>query len=161
LLGDPTGQLQLLPDLPLGDRAPWDQYRRLHPAGGRLPAPAHETHPRAGPPTPVTNTTADAAVAAGFLLIVPNTRTGDGYYVDSDYTGPQAQDILDAIAHEESIRHIGKLYLFGFSMGSMGAISIGLNHPGMFAGIGAVAAFSDDFELEARLVVSANQVLES
>jgi pimeloyl-ACP methyl ester carboxylesterase len=113
-----------------------------------------------GYPTPVVNTTADAAVAAGFIEIVPNTRTGDGYYVDSKYDGPQAQDILDAIAHERSIRHIGKLYLFGFSMGSMGALSIGLNHPGMFAGLGAIAAFSDDFELEARVTSLGNTGLE-
>ncbi len=121
---------------------------------------ADSTNKSGGYPTPVTNSTADAAVAAGFLLIVINTRTGDGYYVNSNFTGPQAQDVLDAIAHEESIRHIGKLYLYGFSMGSMGAISIALNHRGMFAGVGAVAAFSDDFELQGRLIYSGNSVLE-
>jgi pimeloyl-ACP methyl ester carboxylesterase len=112
-----------------------------------------------GYPTPVTNSTADAAVAAGFIEIVINTRTSDGFFVNSKYDGPQAQDVLDAIAHEESIRHIGKLYIFGFSMGSMGALSIGLNHPGMFAGIGAVAAFSDDFELEGRVQYLGNTAL--
>lgn len=121
---------------------------------------AQNTSQEGGYPTPVTNTTADAAVADGFILIVINTRTGDGYYVNSKYDGPQGQDVLDAIAHEESIRHIGKLYIFGFSMGSMGALSLGLNHPGMFAGIGAVAAFSDDFELEGRLIAAGNTPLE-
>ncbi len=80
--------------------------------------------------------------------------------MDSSFDGPQGQDVLDAIAHEQALRHIGKLYIFGFSMGSMGAISLGLNHPGLFAGVGAVAAFSDDFELEGRLVFTGNDVLQ-
>ncbi len=88
-----------------------------------------------------------AASAAGYLLIVPNTRTGDGYYTDSPYTGPQAQDILDAITHEESLRNVSRLYLFGFSMGGMGTLAIGLAHPGLFAGLGAIATESDIYEL--------------
>lgn len=115
-------------------------------------SPTETTPQRGGYPTIVYNTTANAAVDAGFILLVPNTRTGTGFYVDSKYTGPQAQDVLDAIAHEKVLRHIGKVYLYGFSMGSFGALSIGLNHPGMFAGLGAAAAFSDDFELENHLL---------
>ncbi|HYK94093.1 MAG TPA: hypothetical protein VEY07_08665, partial [Thermoplasmata archaeon] len=78
-----------------------------------------------------------AAAAAGFLLISINTpRTTSGFYVNSQYTGPEEQDVLDAIAHEESIRHVGHLYLFGSSMGTLGTYSLAGHHPGMFTGIG-------------------------
>jgi S-formylglutathione hydrolase FrmB len=100
-----------------------------------------------GYPTALDNETMNETSAAGFILIVPNTRTDDGFYVDSLYTGPQAQDILDAIATEKTLRLIGAVYLYGFSMGSMGALSIGLQHPGEFAGIGSIATFSDIYQL--------------
>ncbi|MCI4360226.1 MAG: hypothetical protein L3J91_00820, partial [Thermoplasmata archaeon] len=92
-------------------------------------------------------TTESAASDAGFILVVPNTRTGNGFYLDSPYTGPQAQDIQDAITTEESLRLIGSVYLYGFSMGGMGSLSIGLQHPTEFAGLGAIATFSDIYEL--------------
>lgn len=96
---------------------------------------------------PEVETTVDAASAAGFILLVADTRTGDGYYTDSPYTGPQAQDILDAIAHEQALRRIDRTYLYGFSMGGMGALALGLAHPGLFAGLGAIATESDMYEL--------------
>jgi pimeloyl-ACP methyl ester carboxylesterase len=108
---------------------------------------ASETTPMPGGyPTSTPSTTLDAAAAAGFILIVPNTRTGVGFYTDSPYTGPQAQDVLDAIDHEESLRSIGPVFLYGFSMGAMGTMSIGLSHPTRFAGLGAIATFSDLYE---------------
>jgi len=106
-----------------------------------------ETTPMSGGyPTATPTTTLDAASAAGLILLFPNTRTGVGFYTDSPYTGPQAQDILDAIAHEQGRRLISATYLYGFSMGAMGAMSIGLAHPTMFAGLGAIATFSDLYE---------------
>lgn len=96
----------------------------------------------------VDNNTANASSSVGFILLDPASRTGDGYYVDSANTGPQAQDVLDAIVHEQSLRHIGPVYLYGFSMGAMGAMEIGLAHPQLFAGLGAIATESDIYELE-------------
>ena len=75
-----------------------------------------------GYPTAVNLTTVQVAIQDGFLLILPNTRTGAGWYSDSAYTGPQEQDILDAIDHEQQLRSVGALYLYGFSMGSIGAV---------------------------------------
>ncbi len=100
-----------------------------------------------GYPTGVDLGTATAASDAGYILIVPNTRTGDGFYIDSPYTGPQAQDIQDAIQSEKSLRLVGSVYLFGFSMGGMGSLSIGLQHPSEFAGLAAIATFSDIYQL--------------
>jgi pimeloyl-ACP methyl ester carboxylesterase len=107
---------------------------------------AHSTPMPGGYPTTLDNETMNDTSAAGFILLVPNTRTDDGFYIDSQYTGPQAQDIQDAIASEEARRLVGLVYLYGFSMGSMGALSIGLQHPGEFAGIGSVATFSDIYQ---------------
>jgi pimeloyl-ACP methyl ester carboxylesterase len=87
-----------------------------------------------------------AAQADGFILISLNTRTGSGFYVNSPYTGPQQQDVLDAIAHEKSIRDVGKVYLFGSSMGSMGAYAIASQYPGLISGIGAAAECPDAYE---------------
>lgn len=99
----------------------------------------------------VVPTTAQAAVNAGMILIDPCTRTGSGWYINSNYTGPQEQDILDALAHEQSVRHVGAVYLFGVSMGSIGALEIGLDHPKLFQGLGAIASFTDYFEMYAFL----------
>ncbi|HZY71042.1 MAG TPA: alpha/beta hydrolase-fold protein [Thermoplasmata archaeon] len=97
--------------------------------------------------TNVTNSTATAAAASGFILILPNTRTGDGWYLDSPYTGPQAQDVLDAITHERALRSVGPVYVFGVSMGATGALALALHHPSLFTGAGAIAGFSDPFML--------------
>ena len=88
-----------------------------------------------------------AAQAAGYILISINTpRTDSGFYVNSRYTGPEEQDVLDAIAHEKGIRSIGSLYIFGSSMGTVGAYSLVGHHPGEFAGIGALNSCPDMFE---------------
>ncbi len=88
-----------------------------------------------GPPT-IAN-----ASAFGFILISLNTRTSAGFYVNSPYTGPQEQDVLDAISHEAALRSIRSdaVFLFGTSMGSIGAWSIAGHHPTLFRGIGAIA----------------------
>lgn len=86
------------------------------------------------------------AAAWGYILIVVNTRTGTGFYINSPYTGPQEQDVWDAIHSEESRRAITSLYLFGSSMGTMGTFEIAGETPSAFKGIGAVLSFSDYFE---------------
>src|SRR5580658_7837529 len=43
------------------------------------------------------------ASSAGFILISLNTRLLDGFYINSPCGGPEEQDVLDAIAHEESL----------------------------------------------------------
>ncbi len=88
-----------------------------------------------------------AARSHGFLLIALNTRTGDGFYVNSPFTGPQQTDVLDAIAHEEEIRSVASLYLVGDSMGSVGALQIADHLPGAFAGIGSIEGCTDVFEM--------------
>jgi pimeloyl-ACP methyl ester carboxylesterase len=88
-----------------------------------------------------------AAQAAGFLLISINTpRTSSGFYVNSQYTGPGEQDVLDAITHEQSLRHVGPVYVFGSSMGTVGAYSLAGHHPGLFAGIGVLNSCPDAYE---------------
>lgn len=87
-----------------------------------------------------------AAQADGYILISINTRTNDGFYVNSPYSGPQQQDVVDAVHHEEALRHIGKLYVFGTSMGSVGSLALGLNHVLPVAGIGAINSCTDVFE---------------
>ncbi|HYK93697.1 MAG TPA: alpha/beta hydrolase-fold protein [Thermoplasmata archaeon] len=84
------------------------------------------------------------ASSRGYLLIVLNTRTGDGFYANTTCGGPQEQDVLDAISHEQSLRHVGHIYLLGFSMGSIGALSLAAHHPGMFSGI-AMGGTNTDF----------------
>jgi pimeloyl-ACP methyl ester carboxylesterase len=83
-----------------------------------------------------------------FILIAPNSRTGAGFYVNSLCGGPQEQDLLDAIAHEESLRHtnLHQVYLVGSSMGSTGVLTVAGHHPGMFRGIASIAAGPDMFE---------------
>ncbi len=87
-----------------------------------------------------------AAQSQGFILIALNTRTSDGFYIDSKYSGPQEQDVLDAIGYEMANRHISAVYLFGSSMGSIGAGSIAANHPGLASGIGRIADCVDMFQ---------------
>lgn len=108
-----------------------------------------------GLPNYVVPTTASAAASAGMILIDPCTRTGSGWYINSNFTGPQEQDVLDALVHEQSIRHIGAVFLFGESMGSIGTLEIGLDHPHLFRGLGAIVSFSDFFETYAYLNQSA------
>ncbi len=97
-----------------------------------------------------------AAELAGFILISINTpRSSSGFYVNSIYTGPEEQDVLDAIAHEQSLRHVGKLYVFGSSMGSVGSYSLVAHHAGMFAGVGVLNSCPDAYEnIEWRIVTN-------
>lgn len=84
------------------------------------------------------NNVARAASMAGFILVAPSTRMVDGFYVNSKYTGPQEQDILDAIQSVRSHYHVSGVYLFGQSMGSIGTYSIVLHHASLFAGLGII-----------------------
>lgn len=129
---------------------------RTYPLAVELHGLTGETIPvSGGVPSYVVPTTAQAAAAAGFILVNPNTRTGSGWYINSNYTGPQEQDILDAIAVEKTLRHVGPVFLFGESMGSIGTLEIGLDHPHLFSGLGAIASFSDYFEMYAYLNTTA------
>lgn len=86
------------------------------------------------------------ASSFGFILIAPSPRSEAGFYVNSPCGGPQAQDTLDAISHEESLRHVSSVYLLGFSMGSLGAISLAGHNPGVFAGIAVSGTMTDAFQ---------------
>ncbi len=85
------------------------------------------------------------ASASGFILIVLNTRTGAGFYANTPCGGPQAQDVMDAIALERAVRHVGPVFLIGFSMGSIGALSLAAEHPGTFRGIAIAGTNTDRF----------------
>ena len=87
----------------------------------------------------------NTASAQGFILIALNSRSGSGWYINSPCGGPQQQDVLDAIQHERSLRHISRLYLFGMSMGTEGTLSFAAAHP-IFSGIGIIAPVTDLFE---------------
>ena len=86
------------------------------------------------------------ASLAGDIFISLNTRTAGGYYVNSPCGGPQEQDVLDAIAHEKSRHAIAHVYLLGFSMGAIGALSIADHYPKLIKGIAVVGASTDQFE---------------
>jgi poly(3-hydroxybutyrate) depolymerase len=86
-----------------------------------------------------------AAQEFGFILISINTRTLNGFYVNSPYTGPQQQDVLDAINSEKSLHRVSEVYLFGSSMGADGSWSIAGNVPGLVAGIGSIAGCPDSY----------------
>lgn len=85
------------------------------------------------------------ASADGYLLIAPNTRTGDGFYQNTPCGGPQEQDILDAIIHEVKGRHVSSVYLIGFSMGADGALILAGHHPKLFSGIAVAGTPTDRF----------------
>jgi pimeloyl-ACP methyl ester carboxylesterase len=86
------------------------------------------------------------ASAYGFILIAINTRSPEGFYLNSPCGGPQQQDVLDAIAHEKEVRHISQVFLIGFSMGSLGALSLAAHEPGMFAGVATAGTITDIFQ---------------
>jgi pimeloyl-ACP methyl ester carboxylesterase len=87
-----------------------------------------------------------AATAFGAILISLNTRTASGFYANTACGGPQEQDVLDAIALETSTRHVASVYLIGFSMGSVGALTIATRHPGLVRGIALAGRITDLFE---------------
>ncbi len=94
----------------------------------------------------MTTSLVDNASKDGFILISINTRSAEGFYVNSPCGGPQEQDVLDAIAHESSLRHLSHIYLIGFSMGSLGVLSLAGHHPGMFTAVATAGTISDIFE---------------
>jgi|GEM_PF-753196 len=88
-----------------------------------------------------------AALAnASDVLIAPNSRSGAGWYVDSPCGGPQQQDLMDAIVHEEAVRNVSAVYLVGVSMGTEGVLYTAALHPGLVQGIGLVTPVTDLFE---------------
>jgi len=100
----------------------------------------------------------NAATGAGWVVGSMCTRVADGWYVNSPSTGPEETDVLDAIAHEKTLTHVTDVYLVGMSMGSDGALSIATNHPGLVAGVAAVATCADFYE-EAAYYSHAHGVL--
>jgi pimeloyl-ACP methyl ester carboxylesterase len=94
----------------------------------------------------VTPSLVDNASAYGFILIAINTRSSDGFYLNSPCGGPQQQDVLDAITHEEGLREISQVYLIGFSMGSLGSFALAGHHPGLISGIATAGTITDIYE---------------
>ena len=92
--------------------------------------------------------TIHSALADGFLVAAFNTRDPGGFYVNSPFTGPQEQDLLDAISHEKHLRPVTTLWVFGVSMGTMGAYSLAEHHPGLVRGIGVIASCSDLYQVQ-------------
>ncbi len=90
-----------------------------------------------------------AALAQGFIVISLNTRNSGGFYVNSPFTGPEEQDVLDAIVHEKQLRPVKSLYIVGMSMGTIGAFSLVAHHKGLAAGLGAIAACTDLYQVQA------------
>jgi len=90
-----------------------------------------------------------SAYSNGIILVSLNTRSDSGFYVDTVCGGPQGQDVLDALAMEQAARHVSAVYLVGFSMGSIGALSIAATHPGLIAGVAIAAPITDLFEQSA------------
>lgn len=84
------------------------------------------------------------------ILISLNTRSSAGFYQDTPCGGPQRQDVIDAVAAEEVHRHVGLVYLIGFSMGSMGAFSLAATDPGAFTGIATVGTITDAYQVFAE-----------
>lgn len=82
----------------------------------------------------------------GFIVIAPSPRSAQGFYVNSTCTGPEEQDTVDAIHHEESLRPISGVYLLGYSMGSLGALSLAGHRPGLVSGIALTGTITDAFE---------------
>ncbi|MCI4337345.1 MAG: hypothetical protein L3K17_09225 [Thermoplasmata archaeon] len=97
------------------------------------------------------------ASAWGYILLILNTRSGDGFFLNSPGTGPQEQDVWDAIHSEQSRHAVSGLYLFGSSMGTMGTYNLAGHNPGLFKGIGVVLSFSDYFEEYEYLLEARNQ----
>lgn len=82
----------------------------------------------------------------GFLVIAPSPRSAQGFYTNSTCLGPEEQDTVDAIHHEESLRHVHDVYLLGDNMGSLAALSIAGHRTGLVQGIALTATITDAFE---------------
>jgi pimeloyl-ACP methyl ester carboxylesterase len=82
----------------------------------------------------------------GFIFLSLNTRSAAGFYVNTSCGGPQQQDVLDAIAHERALRNVSSVYLIGFSMGAIGALSLAGHLRGLVSGLALAAPASDMYE---------------
>lgn len=96
-----------------------------------------------------------SAQAAGLIFVSLNTRSAAGFYTNTPNGGPQEQDVLDAVASIEANYHVSKIYLIGFSMGSMGAFALAYDDPGMFSGIATVGTITDAYEAYAWTATTA------
>lgn len=86
------------------------------------------------------------ASAYGYILAILNTRTSAGFFANTKCGGPQEQDVLDAIASEQSRHSISNVSLIGFSMGGMGAFAVAGHNPGLIRAIAVAAVASDIYE---------------
>jgi pimeloyl-ACP methyl ester carboxylesterase len=86
------------------------------------------------------------ASADGFLIIAPSPRSAEGFYTNSVCGGPGQQDTMDAILHEEALRNISSIYLIGFSMGSLAALSFAGHYPGLVKGVAVSGTITDAFQ---------------
>jgi hypothetical protein len=80
----------------------------------------------------------------GFIALSVNTRSAAGYYTNTPCGGPQATDIVDAIASEKRRQHVTATYLVGFSGGSAAALALTANHElGTISGIATAGTITD------------------
>ena len=81
------------------------------------------------------------AEANGCLLMLPYGRR------NSDFQGAGEVDVFDSIAHMREVLNVDprRIYLSGVSMGGMGAWTIGLRNPGVFAAIAPISGQTDMF----------------
>lgn len=86
------------------------------------------------------------ASAFGFIVIAPSPRSAQGFYTNSTCLGPEEQDTVDAIHHEESLRHIQGVFLLGDSMGSIAALSLAGHRRGLVQGVAITGTITDAFE---------------
>ncbi len=91
-----------------------------------------------------------------FIFISLNTRSSAGLYANTPCGGPQMQDVLDAIAHEQALRKISSVYLIGFSMGAFGALEIAGHTPGLVRTIAIAAPATDLYQEYAYLLSTGN-----
>ena len=97
----------------------------------------------------IPSTLVRGAAAFGSVLISLNTRSESGFYANTACGGPQEQDVLDAIAVEKSARSISSVYFVGFSMGSLGALTLAARHPGLVSGLATAGTITDLFQVYA------------
>lgn len=83
----------------------------------------------------------------GFISLGLNTRSAGGYMLNTPCGGPQATDVVDAIASEKRREKVTALYLDGFSGGSAAALSLVANHVVTnVSGIATSGTITDLFE---------------
>ncbi|MEJ7607422.1 MAG: PHB depolymerase family esterase [Bryobacteraceae bacterium] len=87
----------------------------------------------------------EEAEKQGFLLAAPKGREPASMYRESAET-----DVLDVLAQVRKQYRIddARIYLIGHSMGAFGTWSIAMNHPDLFAALGAVSGGGNEEGLE-------------